>query len=442
LIAVKGKGAAILFCLAFALPFGGVGAGATWAMATMIYDGLRAKEWVRVKADVGDRWTYRYAFNGASHTSDRLGTFRLGGTSDVDDFDERVAALFAQAREEKRPITVFVNPDKPSEAMVDRTIRWGFLIFLVPFGLAFGAVGVGALVVLVGLLRKPAKAAARPLDSPAAGLAGLWLFAIIWNSISFPVAALAVPQAIEQGDWGLLFILIFPLVGVLILWGAIAATFAQLRRGKPTFHLATRSPRVGGPLEGHFEFTRGVRAGDTFDVRALCERTFRNGENTSITPHWTKSLKAKAVATSTGMRVPFRFEIPASLPAGDEEDADRAVTHAWRVELDAHKHAIPMARSSLDTPAAASSIEEPVRRGREAPSDRIDASLQQVLGNFGAGELTAEQKQALARMTPAQQAALANVLRFRPSPKKVVIAIVAFLVVIELIPFLFRTLAR
>ena len=49
---MKDKLAAVLFCLIFAAVFGGVGVFATWVIAATIYDGMRAENWVRVKADV------------------------------------------------------------------------------------------------------------------------------------------------------------------------------------------------------------------------------------------------------------------------------------------------------------------------------------------------------------------------------------------------------
>src|SRR4029079_5896729 len=91
---MKGKAAAILLCLAFALPFGGVGAWATYAIATMIYDGTRAQDWVRVKADVIGPSSYRYSFGGATYTGARLDASRFGGTDQSDGFQQRLADLF------------------------------------------------------------------------------------------------------------------------------------------------------------------------------------------------------------------------------------------------------------------------------------------------------------------------------------------------------------
>jgi hypothetical protein len=439
---VKGKLGAALVCLLFAIPFGGVGAGATWAIVTMIKDGLSAKDWVLVKADVTGPQSYRYTFEGKTYASDRLGTLRLGGTSDVDDFDERVASILAKGRDEQKPITVWVNPDNPSEAMIDRAIRWSFLVFLLPFALAFGGVGLGALWMFVHSVRSPAEGKrnkARKVSAPAgsagSGIGFIWFFAIVWNAIAFPIALLAVPQALANGEWLILFVLLFPLIGVLILWSAIASTLAYLRRGRARLKLATAAPRLGAPVEGHFEFAYGVKPGDAFNVRLVCERTFRGGDDTSITNHWTRQVSAKAVDSAAGVRVPFRVDAPSNQPATDEDD-DKPVTHKWRVEIEPasramafpYRQEIVMARASFDglhAPAA------------EAPV-HIDPVLEEMLGSkFDAKKLTDQQKQAFAQMTPEQQAKLAKFLRFMPTGGKLIITIVCLVIAIEVVPMIF-----
>ena len=238
---MKQKVIASLFALVFAIPFGLVGLGAAYAMVAMIYDGSRSQDWVLVKADVTGPESYRYTFQGKTYTSSRLGTMRIGGTSNVDDFDDRVGGMLAMGREQKKPITVFVNPDDPSEAMLDRDIRWGMLLFLTPFAVAFGGIGVGALWLVRRIFREetePAKIEKgksrrrkqAAMASATNGVGGLWFFALVWNAISFPAAMIAIPQGINEDEWGVLFILLFPLVGIGVLWAAFSATVEQLKR--------------------------------------------------------------------------------------------------------------------------------------------------------------------------------------------------------------------
>jgi hypothetical protein len=231
---------AALFCLLFALPFGGVGVGASWVLGRMIYDGQRAEEWVRVKATVDSyergSVNYRYKFGGVEYHGDRLGANPIGGTDDVDSWHDDMAAMLSSAKSEGKPITVWVNPEKPSESMVDRTIRWKLAVFILPFAFGFGGVGLGAIWMFFRtLFRSPEEVKQEPDPlaalnrKPGSGLGMLWIFAFFWNVISVPIALLVVPQAIAEGDWAVLFVLIFPLIGLLIVWGAIAATIKAIK---------------------------------------------------------------------------------------------------------------------------------------------------------------------------------------------------------------------
>jgi hypothetical protein len=444
---LKAKLAPIAFCLLFALPFGGVGLGAAWAMATMVYDGLRAQDWVRVKATVSETsGTYHYTVGGRQYANDRRGTVRIDGTSDVDDFDQRVASILESGRSEKRPITVWVNPDNPAESMVDRDIRWMLFVFLVPFALAFGGVGVGALWVIGKILREPGRTAsgkartaqavaAAPLRSAGSGLGGIWFMAILWNALSFPIAILAVPQGIASGEWLVLLVLLFPLVGLALLWAAIRGTVGRLRRGRAAFRVSTATPRVGSPLEGSVEFAQGVKPGDAFNVRIVCERTFDNGGETSITQHWTRSVTAKAIAAPTGLRVPFRIEIPSNVPASDADGDDKPVRYRWRLEAEpvGQRMTVPYRHDVVFQKAA---FAEPRTATLQARA-KLEPGLEQVLGRFNPAGLTAEQRQAFAQLTPDQQQKLGRFIAFLPSGRKIVIAVVCIWVAMEVVPMIY-----
>ena len=221
------KTVAWLFALLIGIPFAGIGLGVTYLVAAMIHDGMRARDWVLVKAEVTGPQSYRYTIGGKTYEGSRLGTLHIGGTGVVDDFEDRVSDMLFEGRAQKKPITVFVNPDEPSEAMVDREIRWGLLLLLGPFALLFSWIGLGALWMMRRLFTGEAAAA----TSNNAGAGFLWFFALVWNAISFPAALIAIPQGVADGEWGVLFVLLFPIIGLGVLWAAILTTFEQLRRG-------------------------------------------------------------------------------------------------------------------------------------------------------------------------------------------------------------------
>lgn len=270
-----GKLGSALACLLFAVPFGGVGVFATWAIGSTLHEAWRAKEWVRVKASVegaslhassgsegGETYraegSYRYVFAGKPYSGSRLGLSKVGGSDNIDDWHHEVSATLEDARAAGKPITVWVNPDNPAESVLDREIRWSELLFLVPFSLAFGGVGVGALVAMVFVLRGKGEGGAGEAVNRAIGARGggtqevdnasprfLWIFAFFWNAMSWPIAFLAVPDIVESGEWLGLLVLLFPLVGLGLLWAAVSVTwnaFVARRRGSaPAPGAASRS---------------------------------------------------------------------------------------------------------------------------------------------------------------------------------------------------------
>ena len=66
-----------------------------------------------------------------------------------------------------------------------------------------------------------------------------WVFAVIWNLISWPIAILAVPAAVQQKSPGAYFVLLFPAIGVFVLIYAIRQTIAFFEFGKTYFEMAS-----------------------------------------------------------------------------------------------------------------------------------------------------------------------------------------------------------
>ena len=231
---MKGKLATVLFCLVFAIPFGGIGVGASWVVVKMIQDGNRAQQWVRTKATLDSYGRgavrYHYKFGENTYSGDRLGANPIGGTDNIDSWHDDMYSMLSSAKSDNKPITVWVNPADPAESMVDRTIRWKLVMFASVFALAFGGVGVGALVMLFANLFRafvPARPASRTRGG--SGLGAIWIFTFFWNVISIPIAALTVPDAIQNGEWAVLLVLLFPLIGLLMLWGAVSQTITAIR---------------------------------------------------------------------------------------------------------------------------------------------------------------------------------------------------------------------
>jgi Protein of unknown function (DUF3592) len=239
---------ALLGCLVRAALFGGIGAAACWVLATSVRDAQDARDWVKVRADVVSTnialadvrpslpgkaaGIYRYKVGEQEYTGSRLSSMTVAGEDPFSDWQDAMQGFLQSASDEKRNITVNVNPDNPAIAVIDRDLRWGMLSFLVPFALVFTLIGLGSAYGFVCVLLAPTDAITG--KTSAVHPASLWIFAFIWNVISFPVAGATIPDLVNDGDWEGWFILFFPLIGILLAYAGIkrAIKYHRARWGR------------------------------------------------------------------------------------------------------------------------------------------------------------------------------------------------------------------
>ena len=115
----------------------------------------RAKDWVKTPAQILDirldshreigyathrlDISYQYEFNGFIHTSKRFCAF---GGSDSSDFNPKNYHHYKRFHDAQQPITCYVDPRNPDQAIIDRASRfWQFKIFNL-FALFFSIAGL------------------------------------------------------------------------------------------------------------------------------------------------------------------------------------------------------------------------------------------------------------------------------------------------------------
>jgi hypothetical protein len=72
--------------------------------------------------------SYRYRFGGSSYTGHRIGV-HLQAADNVGDWQERWAGTLAGHGESETPLTAWVDPGRPEQAVLDPSLRWGLLLF-------------------------------------------------------------------------------------------------------------------------------------------------------------------------------------------------------------------------------------------------------------------------------------------------------------------------
>lgn len=83
---------------------------------------------------------YSYRYEGRDYSGHRVAIF--SGSDNIGDFQWRLNAQLKSALRNQQSVTAWVNPNQPSEAVLNRDMRWGMLGFLLIFVVAFGGLGI------------------------------------------------------------------------------------------------------------------------------------------------------------------------------------------------------------------------------------------------------------------------------------------------------------
>jgi hypothetical protein len=287
-----------------------------------------------------------------------------------------------------------------------------------------------------------AKRTARPntiASDQRGGVVMLWVFAFFWNAISFPIAFLFVPEIWESGEWVGLFVLLFPLVGVLLLWGCIAGTINYFRRGGAQLLLKNDKPRAGGVIEGSVSFPRGIAAGTPFRVRLVCNRATIDGDgDKSWGKFWDRDQEVRAAAVAGDVRLPFRFEIPHNLPGTGDRGSNRE--YAWRIEArpsGAGATALPYGFDVQVQPAPSMERTAPVFVDDMVPAS-LGPNIEAMLSGAGVN-LDSDQRRLISAVPAEHREKVIQLIKWGPEIKKWAIFAVGAFFVIKVVSLLMQT---
>ncbi len=204
---------------------------------------------------------------------------------------------------------------------------------------------------------------------------GLWIFALLWNLIALPVSIAFVSQGIHSEQKAAWLILLFPLIGLGLLAGAIHASMRAHRFGRSVLELVAVPASIGREIAGRIRVPHAFEATEGVTLTLTCSRVVvrRNGKNTSTTTTilWQDEQQIPGVGRdSDSATIPFVISIPADALATDESDSRNKVV--WQLEASA---ALP----GVDYDA---SFEVPVFRTAEsdqtAPAELVVREQQEI----------------------------------------------------------------
>lgn len=167
----------------------------------------------------------------------------------------------------------------------------------------------------------------------------MWFFAIFWNAISW-ISVFAGWHQVDRGEKAVWLILLFPLVGLFVLWAAIYQTIRARKFGRPVF-LPTGVPGViGGYLGGVIHVPAAVQP--EADVRLAlqaCRTTVTgSGKDRSVQTDvlWEHEVRIDREHLSSGPAgcdLPVLFHIPAGQPDSELKTSDPRTY--WRLRAQA-----------------------------------------------------------------------------------------------------------
>ncbi|MFZ6756902.1 DUF3592 domain-containing protein [Undibacterium sp. Ji50W] len=362
------------FALVFVLGFGFGGAEVgVLPMAKMLMGWWRASSLVAVPARIeklalkrhdGESTTWQvlgefvYQYQGKEFRSHRI---NIGGDSsdNIGSYQQDRYAELQRAQATNQDIDVWVDPQQPEFAVVDRQIRLKRLLFLIPFAFLFPAVALGACWFLWAIWHSPAMEE-NPADdqvwtqvlnpSPQRGLIkpepsgalAAGLFAVVWNMVSLPLVLLALSGGGCAMRW---LLLVFPLAGVLIAYYAVHQAYLRWRVGKTALSMS-QLPAIGVTdcrIRVHFFTPLGQRMHTpsmSYDAHTSIECLYEDsrGEDTDTKILWSETLPILSFA-HTASYLDISLNLPDRLPASVTWDKDRQKV-IWKLRIKILNHTL------------------------------------------------------------------------------------------------------
>ncbi len=344
-------------CLAmFGLPFAGFAVFMAFKLGSMLWVGYDSQSWEAIPAKVlnakldsatSDGSTtykvtaeYRYNYQGQVYESEKVGL--VDDRDNFKSYHEEIYERLKKAKEQQKAIDCYVNPNDPSESLIDRTIRPVMIMFMLPFVIAFGLVGFGLMVGSIYVLRSNKKKGkltkAKPKEpwlwredwkqgvvesGTKMGFYSLVGFAVLWNSISMPIATLLFLDDADNPWWVKLLVLIFPTIGIVMIGYCVYLWMRIQKFGKSHFRMASTPGVIGGKLTGVVIVPKSLASAKSIQTKLVCVQTVGRGDDQTDEVRWQDDRTIKQTLTSDipgKVGIPIVFGIPSDVPPTNEEE--------------------------------------------------------------------------------------------------------------------------
>ena len=206
----------------------------------------------------------------------------------------------------------------------------------------------------------------------------IWIFTLFWNAVSMPIVFIGLPAELHKGNHAILIALLFPIVGIGMIFFAANATLAWRKFGQSVFEMAAIPAVLGGTIEGEIEVKTRLQPEHGLHLRLSCIRqtTSGSGKNRSTTEKilwqdekWLRADLPQTDLNATG--IPIYFNLPADQPESIVGNGDGI---HWKLEASASLRG-PNFHASFDVPVF--KLPEPPEISDD-PTARYQMSLDEV----------------------------------------------------------------
>jgi ankyrin repeat protein len=295
----------------------------------------------------GVRAEYSYTWQGERYASDRVSLQQSArGADNLGDWHQRWFNTLDAAYKNKTTVTAWINPNDPTDAVLDKDIRWAKVWFAIPFATLFTGVGLVAAYIFVKILfakenefvsqhGKPVELEKNASRIRANSSVGLFFFGLVWSLLAVPMCVMlwssqndATPRVIVS---------ILASLGVWMMVHGLSSAIRSRKSASPTISLFPQQPEFGEAFRVriHVPNRRGMSMPTAIAI-ALAE-TVRDerGSTTATRAGLQRSFVAKRAssASSTAQETIYEADIEPPSDGHASGGPSGGMIYSWTLEI-------------------------------------------------------------------------------------------------------------
>ncbi len=310
-------------------------------------------------AENNTKATYRYRVGIQDFQNNRVYVAEF--KDNIGSYHQKLFDRLAHLKNQRIPVQIWYDPSDPKSSIIDRSMRWGFWALITGFCSVFVVIGFASWGYGINSIRKDGsgqRLRSKPevdgttpiLDNPwlknkhwqserirsnaKTGMLGMWVFAVFWNAISLP-ALFVLKDQIKSENYAVLIVLLFPLIGVYLIFLALRKTREWRRFGIVELIMDPFPGAIGGQVGGGLSLKQTDYQNTRFRVGLECVYSYVSGSGKNRSRrekiHWAEAGDAKIHLAGDGIRLDFFFDVPNELPEADVEQTGDY--QFWRLKL-------------------------------------------------------------------------------------------------------------